>query len=61
MNDQIKEKWMAEHQIILSYNWGANEWCAEVIGTDQYACHIDPDGALHNLAVKLGIKDWEGN
>lgn len=60
MTDLRKEQWMARHHITVGYNWGADEWCAEVLGTGEHACHVDPDGALHSLAVKLGIKDWEG-
>ena len=55
--------WMRKHSIQLFYNCGAEEYCAQVVHPDgscgAYAHHITDDGALHNLAVKLGIEEWK--
>ena len=61
-NNDIKHAWQRRHGILVGYNCGADEWCAQVCiaGTwGMAAHHKDRDGALHNLAVKLGIKDWD--
>ena len=51
--------WMKRHGITTSYDPFCETWMAETIHSNvKSAVHIEEDGALSNIAAKLGIPLW---